>query len=134
MLSPYQLDDKTYVEFHGSPKWKVTLFYALDTGLGAEPEYKNEPLYDIYEGIRTKSFTLFYGETLHYYFQSEYKGKIKKTAERTMTMSRVEGAPGSKYQMINQILSAIPGWTRNKVSRRYGYCGKQRGFERANEY
>lgn len=35
---------------------------------------------------------------------------------------------------INQILSAIPGWTRNKVSRRYGYCGKQRGFERANEY
>ena len=106
LLSPYQLDDKTYVEFHGSPKWKVTLFYALDTGLGAEPEYKNEPLYDIYEGIRTKSFTLFYGETLHYYFQSEYKGKIKKTAERTMTMSRVEGAPGSKYQMINQILSA----------------------------
>ena len=106
LLSPYQLDDKTYVEFHGSPKCKVTLFYALDTGLGAEPEYKNEPLYDIYEGIRTKSFTLFYGETLHYYFQSEYKGKIKKTAERTMTMSRVEGAPGSKYQMINQILSA----------------------------
>lgn len=106
LLSPYQLDDKTYVEFHGSPKWKVTLFYALDTGLGAEPEYKSEPLYDIYEGIRTKSFTLFYGETLHYYFQSEYKGKIKKTAERTMTMSRVEGAPGSKYQMINQILSA----------------------------
>lgn len=106
LLSPYQLDDKTYVEFHGSPKWKVTLFYALDTGLGAEPEYKNEPLYDIYEGIRTKAFTLFYGETLHYYFQSEYKGKIKKTAERTMTMSRVEGAPGSKYQMINQILSA----------------------------
>ena len=23
-----------------------------------------------------------------------------------MTMSRVEGAPGSKYQMVNQILSA----------------------------
>ena len=106
LLSPYQLDDKTYVEFHGNPKAKVTLGYALDTGLGAEPEYKNEPLHDIYEGIRTKSFTLFYGETLHYYFQSEYKGKIKKTAERTMTMSRVEGAPGSKYQMINQILSA----------------------------
>ena len=106
LLSPYQLDDKTYVEFHGSPKAKVTLFYALDTGLGAEPEYKTQPLNDIYEGIRTKSFTLFYGETLHYYFQSEYKGKIKKTAERALTMSRVEGTPGSKYQMINQILSA----------------------------
>ncbi len=31
---------------------------------------------------------------------------------------------------INQILANIPGWSRNKVSRRYGYCGKQRGFER----
>ena len=35
---------------------------------------------------------------------------------------------------INQILANTPGWTRNTVSRRYGYCGKQRGFERSNEY
>lgn len=31
---------------------------------------------------------------------------------------------------INNILSALSGWQRNKSMRRYGYCGKQRGFER----
>ena len=44
LLSPYQLDDKTFVEYHTDPRAKVTLCYALDTGLGAEPEYKSEPL------------------------------------------------------------------------------------------
>ena len=31
---------------------------------------------------------------------------------------------------INQILATTPGWRRNKGVRKYGYCGKQRGFER----
>lgn len=31
---------------------------------------------------------------------------------------------------INQIMDNMPGWTRNKSMRRYGYCGKQRGFEK----
>jgi predicted P-loop ATPase len=33
-------------------------------------------------------------------------------------------------QEINQILSNLPSWQRNKAVRRYGYCGIQRGFER----
>lgn len=105
-LSPYQLDDKLYVEYHASPEAKVTLFYALDTGLDLEPEYKSEPLRNLYEGIFTKTFTLFYGESLHYYFQIEEKGKTRKTSERVLTMNRIEGNPMSKYQLINQILAA----------------------------
>lgn len=33
-------------------------------------------------------------------------------------------------QEINQIISRAPGWERNASTRRYGYCGHQRGFER----
>ena len=106
ILNVYQLDDKTCVEYHADPEAKVTLVYALDTGLGRKPEYKTEPLRNIYQGIFTKTFTLFYGETLHYYFCEECDGKTKKTPERVLSMSKVEGAPFSKYQMINQILSA----------------------------
>lgn len=106
LLSPYQLDDKTYVECHAHPDAKVTLFYTLDTGLGLEPEYKSEPLRNMYEGIFTKTFTLFYGETLRYYFRIEKDGKSKKTTERVITMNRIEGTPTSKYQFLNQILSA----------------------------
>lgn len=106
LLSPYQLDDKTYVEYHTHPEAKVTLFYALDAGLGIEKEYKSEPLKNMYEGIFTKTFTLFYGESLHYYFQVEKDGRIYKTSERVITMNRVDGTPMSKYQLLNQMLSA----------------------------
>ena len=54
----------------------------------------------------TKPFTMFYGETLHYYFSEECNGQTKRTPERVLGMSKVEGTPFSKYQMINQILSA----------------------------
>ena len=106
VLSPYQLDDKTFVEYHTDPEARVTLFYALDAGLGNQPKYQTEPLRNMYEGIYTKSFTLFYGESLRYYFKSEAGDQINQTQERVITMSRVEGAPVSKYHLINQILSA----------------------------
>ena len=80
--------------------------YSLDTGLSPEPEYRSEPLRNMYEGIFTKTFTLFYGESLRYYFRVEENGKIRQTSERVLSMSRVEGNPMSKYQMINQMLSA----------------------------
>ena len=106
LLGPYQLDDKTFVECHAHPDAKVTLFYALDAGLGKDKTFKSEPLKEMYQGIFTKTFTLFYGETLHYYFRIERNGSSKKTAERTVTMKKVEGTPGSKYQLLNYMLSA----------------------------
>ena len=106
LLGLWQLDDKTFVECHAHPEAKVTLRYALDAGLGGEREYKSEPLKEMYEGIFTKTFTLFYGETLHYYFHIERNGEVRETVERTVTMKKIEGIPGSKYQLLNQLLSA----------------------------
>lgn len=40
ILRLYQLDDKTFVEYHTSPEASVTLYYSLDTGLGTVPDYK----------------------------------------------------------------------------------------------
>lgn len=128
LLGPYQLDDKTFVEYHGAPEAKVTLFYAIDTGLGAELEYKREPLHNIYEGIFTKTFTLFYGETLHYYFQVEEGKESRKTQERVLTMSRVEGIPVSKYQLINQILSA------RRLDKEHEVLSKMMQYRRQERY
>lgn len=105
LLSPYQLDDKTFVECHAHPGARVTLFYALDTGLGTELEYKCEPLREIYEGIFGRTFTLFYGENLHYYFQIDREKSTRTTAERVLNMKKIEGSAGSKYQLLNQMLS-----------------------------
>lgn len=105
LLSPYQLDDKVFVEYHGRPGARVTLFYRLDTGLGTETEYKCEPLKEMYEGIFVRAFTLFYGESLQYYFQITVGDKTEKTQERVLTMKKIEGTSGSKYQMLNKMLS-----------------------------
>ena len=106
IASPEQLDDKTFVEYHADPSAKVTLYYALDAGLGNQVKYQTEPLRDLYEGIFAKSFTLFYGETLRYYFESVTGEQVNRTQERVLTMNKIEGTPVSKYHMINQMLSA----------------------------
>lgn len=41
----------------------------------------------------------------------------------------VKGLRRSDAIEINQIMLGLPGWTRNRSMRRYGYCGRQRGFE-----
>jgi hypothetical protein len=105
LLSPYQLDDKVFVECHAHPDARVTLYYALDTGLGNETEYRMEPLKNRYEGIFVKTFTLFYGESLHYYFTVEKDEKSKKTAERVINFHKVEETPRSKYQLLNHIMA-----------------------------
>ena len=105
LLSPYQLDDKTFVECHAYPGARVTLYYAMDTGLGTELEYKCEPLREIYEGIFGRTFTLFYGENLHYYFKIDREKSTRTTAERVLNMKKIEGTSGSKYQLLNQMLS-----------------------------
>lgn len=106
ILRPYQLDDKTFVEYHTSPEASVTLYYSLDTGLGTVPDYKSEPLKNVYEGIFARAFTLFYGETLRYYFQTEDETGVHKTEEKILTMNQSSDQASSKYQLINQILCA----------------------------
>lgn len=106
MLSPYQLDDKTFVEYRTDPGAKVTLCYALDTGLGNALEYTQEPLHRIYEGVFAKGFTLFYGETLHYYFVIEKDKEKMKLPEQRIAMNRVDMENDSKYQLLNQMLAA----------------------------
>ena len=128
LLSPYQLDDKTFVECHGEQGDKITLFYRLDTGLGSTTDYKSEPARDIYQGICVRTFTLFYGETLHYYFQIEHEGKIRTTPERTVTMKKIEGAQGSKYQLLNQMISARKLDKGQEVSRDLGRYLRQEQY------
>ncbi len=115
MLSPWQLDDKTFLECHASPEARVILHYVRDNGLHTlalsekgDPEAQEEtkPLQPVYEGIFVRAFTLFYGESLRYYFEIEEKGRTRRTAERVVTMNRQDLKPVSKYQQINQILSA----------------------------
>ena len=127
-LSPWQLDDKLFVEIHEDPKAKVTLCYRMDTGLGELTSYRSEPLSNLYQGIFNRCFTLFYGESIHYYFQVEKNGKTNRTSERTFYMSRVETSSHSRYQRINQMLSL------RRQGRREELAGKIREYQLEEQY
>lgn len=106
MRSPYQLDDKAFAECRTAQSAKVTLYYAMDHGLGSTLQYKSEPIKDSYQGVFVKTFTLFYGEVLHYYFVIQLKDEQKKTQERTLTVGHLDMNSQSKYQLLNQMLAA----------------------------
>ena len=106
MRSPYQLDDKVFAECRTDKDAKVTLYYALDQGLDRPLKYKSEPIKAGYEGVFVKTFTLFYGEVLHYYFGIETEEGLRNTEERTLTVQNVESDGQSKYQLLNQMLAA----------------------------
>lgn len=106
LLAPWQLDDKVFVEYRGDPEAEVTLHYRLDTGLGQEAAYKSEPLKTCYPGVFSRTFTLFYGETLHYYFCESGENSSHKPAEKVIAMNRVDEECGNKYQLLNQMLAA----------------------------
>lgn len=105
MRSPYQLDDKVFAECRTDPKARVTLYYAVDQGLGRPLNYKSEPLRAGYEGVFVKTFTLFYGEILHYYFVIETEDGQEKTCEKTLAVQSVESDGRSRYQLLNQMLA-----------------------------
>lgn len=106
LLGMYQLEDKVFVEYSTSPHAQVTIHYALDNGMGEGKEYHQEPLPNLFEGIHGRTFTLFYGESIHYYFTIELYGEMKKTSERTITKSMAHQEQETKYQLINEILAA----------------------------
>ncbi len=118
LLAAWQLDDKICVEYRTDPRARVTLYYALDTGLGDALEYKSEPLTSVYEGVFHKLFTLFYGETLHYYFVAERAGNQQKSPEKTISVNRVDEKQQNKYQMLNKILAAKKLGKKSEVKQR----------------
>ncbi len=105
MRSRCQLDDKTILECHADPSSSVTLHYMLETGLTPGAAWRQKPVPQMYEGIFTAKFTLFYGDTLKYFFEIVTDNTVKKTAERTIRMNQPEGEPGSRYQLLNHLLS-----------------------------
>lgn len=128
MKSPYQLDDKAFAECRTDKRAKVTLYYALDQGLGRTLAYKSEPLKNNYEGVFVKTFTLFYGEVLHYYFVIEKDGIEEQTEEKTLEVRHVETGSQSKYQLLNQMLAA------RKLGKKQEILGKMRKYLQQEEF
>lgn len=100
---PYQLQDKVFIEYRTNPRASVTLYYYVDDNKKKEQVCRREPMLDMYEGIFSKEFTLFYGEKLTYYIVEECDGEIKKSKVSVMEYKKEERDQNSKYELLNRM-------------------------------
>lgn len=102
---PYQLSDKTYVEYRANPKSRVVIHYRLG---GEENGFKTEPMKNMYEGIFVKEFTLFYGDELTWHLVEELDNQTITTEDQTIYYTKKSKPEGnSQYDLINHMMEAI---------------------------
>ena len=107
VIRPYQILDKIFVEYRTNPAHKVYLNFCLsEENMEEEPVFQIEPMKNLYEGIFSKEFTLFFGDILTYYITEEVDGELVKSEEYTITVKPSGGnAYQSKYERLNQLIT-----------------------------
>lgn len=102
-LRQYQLEDKVIVEVRSEEDASVTLHYRM-AGPGAAEEFASEPMVQIYDGIFTREFTLFYGEVLEYYVTIRRGDEEERRSTAFAQAPAVDMNGRSRYQLINRML------------------------------
>lgn len=98
---PFEIANKYLVEYRGNANSKVVLHYALDSG-----HFTDEVMKNMYQGIFVKSFVLFHGDKLSYYFTEQTQDGEKKTETVSITYEDDMSETGSEYSLLNSLLVA----------------------------
>ncbi len=102
MPSMTQYSDVEVVEYKTSAGMKVHIHFMID---GEEEDYLSEPMREVYDGVYTRVFVLFFGETLKYYITEENE-EGEELIRNTGKLVRLENsAPGVKgrFGMIDDM-------------------------------
>ncbi len=112
-LSPYLderegPDDQVIVEYRCDPAHKVVLHYVLEYHGKKVFDYVTEQLFPVCGGVFTRSFILFYGERLTWFFTEEdAQGKSISTVSHTAE-NREENVEGDgRYERLCRIQRAL---------------------------
>ena len=102
-LSVY--DDKTIVEYRTDPGSKVLLHYIIEGGDEDDERYHTEEMRNMYGGVFSKEFILFFGENLQYYITEERGGKELLTFSDSVSVSDVIAEEReSRYSILNDMV------------------------------
>lgn len=107
LTQAYQVEDRVFVEEQCKPDDGVMIYYCLHgKDQKEEPVFRCEPMREIYPGIFSKEYLLFYGERLNYYLVWKENREQHKTPIREITHREGKTEGKTKYQLINQMLAA----------------------------
>lgn len=97
--------DKTTVVYRTEPKDKVMINYYIETGNLKPKEYVSEEMLPVFNGMYTKSLTLFYGEKMKYYIMemSGEESTLTESQEHELDDRSVD-INNSRFGRFNDIL------------------------------
>ena len=97
-------NDKTIVEYRTDPAARVLLHYIIE-GDEEDENYHTEEMRDMYGGVFSKEFILFFGENLQYYITEEAGGREELTFSDSISISdAVAEGRESRYAMLNDMV------------------------------
>lgn len=102
---PEVLYDRQFVEYIANPKNTVWIHYRI-LQQGEEKEFVSERMSNVYEGIHSKAFLLFYDETLEYYITEETKQGERCTERISYTQAELPINPTNRYGKLNLMYAA----------------------------
>ncbi len=108
LIRPFQLQDKSYVEYRANPGASVTLSWSVERQGGGKTRKSSELMKDVYQGVFVKEFTLFYGETVHYKIREDFDGTKRETEPMTLSWDARGNMEGdTRYDLINRLAKAV---------------------------
>ena len=94
-----------FIEYRTNPKARVVLHYILDDD--DDDTYRTEEMRNMYGGIFSKEFMLFFGERLQYYVTEEINGREVLTLSDSVSIEEtVSDGVDSRYSLLNAMVVA----------------------------
>ena len=103
-MDRFQLDDKLIIECKAMPSDKVIIHYRYPTM--AKDEYHVAPMKMTFGGIFSRSFIMFDGEALNYFFTVSRGDETIDSDVMTRVMTLDDPSGRSIYRRINQMILA----------------------------
>ncbi len=103
LIVKYQLYDKQFVEYRGTPGERVVLSYRGEDGIR-----RQEDMIEMYDGIFVRQFVLFFGDRITYEIFVGDAAEDAPAATGELTMSDVpETERTDRFHLLNQIHSSF---------------------------
>lgn len=101
---PDKITDKYIVTYHGDPKKQIFIHYRLQD---KQDSFKTERMTNVFNGIHSKEFVLFYNENLEYYITEETEEGILTTDIVSLQFQYEDNRISTaNYHSLNQMLMA----------------------------
>lgn len=98
-------EDKAIIEYRTNPGSKVVLHYILEEQDSSEETYVTEEMRNMFGGVFSREFILFFGENLQYYITEERGGKELLTVSDSVSVSDVATLDSeSRYSLLNDMV------------------------------